>query len=399
MALSFLATMSVLVLEISRETLVEYSVASKKLHKVQSYYAARAGIELSLIRISIYSEIVSNYKQYLTDKKTLSFVNKIWDFDMSWPISSFLSEQDQQISQSLKNAIKGIEKKSFLKVKYYTKIHPQSLQIDVNNLGSPSQLLSSLTRKLILSLFEKEKKNNKKFNKKYLDVNFQELVNNMADWVDADNKGLNGVNESSYYDVGEGHNNQFMPPNQSFKSLSELHMVAGMKDDFYELLLPHITLSGEKGLNLNRNQNLNYLFHSQILDEEELELLTDQIKEEKGLLTEEKWKDFLNNIEKLEKFQDEPFILDSFAEDMFLISSTGDQKNVTSEIRVYTQNIEKNKVKLQKLLDLEHKRKIEELKGLPSSPPSSPSSETTNSNRNRQTNKMSSPTIVHWQEI
>jgi general secretion pathway protein K len=42
-----------------------------------------------------------------------------------------------------------------------------------------------------------------------------------------------------------------MPPNRPLRTLDELHMVAGMKDDFFTLLQGKVTIFGSKGININ----------------------------------------------------------------------------------------------------------------------------------------------------
>jgi general secretion pathway protein K len=44
-------------------------------------------------------------------------------------------------------------------------------------------------------------------------------------------------------------------PNRPFKTMEELHMVAGMTDEIYEILTPQITLYGVKGINVNQAES------------------------------------------------------------------------------------------------------------------------------------------------
>src|SRR5262249_55936777 len=49
-------------------------------------------------------------------------------------------------------------------------------------------------------------------------------------------------------DAGRG---DFIPPNQALKTIQELHMIAGMDDELYDLLSPRLTVYGSKGINVN----------------------------------------------------------------------------------------------------------------------------------------------------
>jgi general secretion pathway protein K len=91
---------------------------------------------------------------------------------------------------------------------------------------------------------------NEKFAEKYRGYNFDELVNNIADYIDEDSDSLNGGDEGgAYRDVSEP--GVTMPPNRSLRTIDELHQVAGMNDEFFNLLEPKLTVYGSKGVNVN----------------------------------------------------------------------------------------------------------------------------------------------------
>ena len=50
-AIFSLALMILVAMEVSYETNVEYVVASQKVNRLKAYYAAKAGVELSLLRV------------------------------------------------------------------------------------------------------------------------------------------------------------------------------------------------------------------------------------------------------------------------------------------------------------------------------------------------------------
>ena len=79
---------------------------------------------------------------------------------------------------------------------------------------------------------------------KYDSGDFQDLLNNLADWVDPDNKSRSGGSEET---LEEGK----YPLNRSFLVLEEIKKTPGMTEEIYRVLKPHITVYGIKGLNIN----------------------------------------------------------------------------------------------------------------------------------------------------
>ena len=420
LAISFLMVMSFLVIEVSYETLVEYSISSKRLHKIQSHYAARGGIDIALLRLNAYQQALSivdrlpnpsgsNQSGSKLNSEMIEKINMIWNMPFDWPISSSIPIK---ISTSLKNAILDIEKKSFMKVPFSIRIEPQSTKIDINNLGSISTIIRNGTRRLILAIFNKEKRNNEAFNEKYEDFDFKKVVNNISDWVDANRQSGNGGSESSssYYDFGREHNKSFTPPNQSFKTLSELHMISGMTDELFEFLYPHITLYGPTGFNINMRENLTKLSQLKIFPSEMTEAISEKIAPEEDdstskyfnnrnelmkFLIEERNIDITNNENKF-PVQDFPFIFDF--EGYFQIMSIGTHRDISSTITTFTYDINLSKKNLKAYLNLEEEIRLrEEMKLSPPSPTLSPYFN--HNEKSRLPTKPKTPTIVYWREI
>ena len=78
MLLVFIAT------EVSYETQVEYTSASQDVNRLKSYYAAKAGIEISLLRVLIYKKALASLGSVLPDDQK-SMLDPIWSFPFAWP--------------------------------------------------------------------------------------------------------------------------------------------------------------------------------------------------------------------------------------------------------------------------------------------------------------------------
>ena len=65
LAMFTLTIVSFLAMELSYQTNVEYIVNSQSIQRLKAYYAARSGMELSLLRIKLYSQVQGQYAQML----------------------------------------------------------------------------------------------------------------------------------------------------------------------------------------------------------------------------------------------------------------------------------------------------------------------------------------------
>lgn len=244
MALTLLMWISV---ELSYDTSVDYVVASNEVNEVKAYYAAKAGLELSLFRIHLYKMAMQNLGGQLGPQKNI--LDMIWSFPMMWPPQI---PNDANVTEVDKGLIQSVVGESLMEAQYATTITAEGSRIDLNDLGSEIKALSEGTRRQVLKIFESELENNRQFYEKYSGFNFDEVLNNIADYVDADREGRNGGDERSVYrDLQLPDDVEVFPPNRSFITLDELHMVAGMTDDLFNVLKSRVTVYGVKGFNVN----------------------------------------------------------------------------------------------------------------------------------------------------
>jgi general secretion pathway protein K len=241
MAIVSMILLTFIITEISYETSVDYVIASQQVQRIQARYAAKSGVELSLLRIQLYKQAMAAFGEALGPNK--SMLDPIWKFPFMWPptLDGKMTGVDEEL-------IKSTVKESLMQAQYATTITPEGGALDINDLGSDIKTLKEATMKQLLQIFENETQLNDDFRTKHSNVRFDELVNNIADYIDEDSEGLNGSDEASpYRDIKD----EKLPPNRALRTLDELHQVAGMKDEFYELLAPRVTVYGTKGINVN----------------------------------------------------------------------------------------------------------------------------------------------------
>ena len=228
-------------LEIAKDSLIEYQSAVNSVKRVQAYYAAKSCTQISLLRIKAYQQATHSLGKSLPDPSMLDI---LWQFPLSWPMAI-----PTDLSSTNTDDIQKVTKSSTFKHQFSSQISSESGKIDINDLGSPSEGIRNKTRDQILTLFSAKLLDQSDFSKKYVNFRFDVLLNDMIDWVDSDKVRLEGGGaEASLYSERRS---EYIPPNQPFKTLEELHMVHGMTDEIYDILAPAITLYGGKGVNIN----------------------------------------------------------------------------------------------------------------------------------------------------
>lgn len=232
----FLAT------EVAQQSMSEYFSSATEVKKVQAYYAAEACLRLNLLRIKGYQQAT---KALGTMAPDLTMLDQIWSFPLSWPL-----DVPKDVSSFDNAAIKKTVGGSLLKEQFISSITAEGGKIDINDLGSPSKGLREKTKTQLLERFQaRVQDGDDSFSERYGSFNFIDLLNNIADWIDDDKESPNGGAENIMY--ADLHN-EFLPPNRPFKTMEELHMVAGMTDELFEILSKQVTLYGVKGINVNQ---------------------------------------------------------------------------------------------------------------------------------------------------
>ena len=328
MILTFLAT------EVAFRTNIENSIAVQRISRLRAYYAAKAGIELSLCRIMLYKKALASFGEQLGDSK--SMLDPIWQFPFMWPPA--LSEE---ISGVDKSQIQGAVAESKMEATYAVTIESEGGKIDINDLGSDSKALVKATRDQILQILQAEIENNEKFSEDYGTFDFEELTNNMIDWVDEGDESLNGGSEKNYYLEVD---NETIPPNTPFKTLKELHMVAHMTDEIYQILAQRVTVYGSKGVNVNYSDKA--VLKS--LDAQMTNKIVDEVINRRSSLAKggpfRNQDDFLNYLGSLgvqtDSFNPAGILLAFDAELNFRIRSVGQYGRVFREIEAVTYDFE-----------------------------------------------------------
>lgn len=401
MAVFSMMLMSVIAIEISNLTTVEYLVSSQSLNQVRAHYAAKSGVKFSLLRIKMYQKASKQFGEQLKGQEHL--LDMIWNMDMTWPpiIPPTISQVDQGMIQS------AVDESIFVG-QFSTKIQSESQKIDINDLASESKTLAEATKNQLLQLFQNELDTNDKFYDEFSSFRFEELVNDMADWVDEDSESLNGGGERSRYKV----RSDFLPPNQSFKSIQELRMLPTMKDSIFDFLKDKITIYGIKGVNINYAGKEEIQSLSPFFEEEETKTIIEYREDpEKGGYFKDKddFLKFVSDVLRLDRAEVEktlpPLVFKSVVN--FKIESIGNYANLKKTIEVITFNLESTAENLANLIKTEEDEATPQDQSTGAAPPSTdttskdPTTEDQSQpdNTTNQTEESKGPPIIiYWNE-
>lgn len=398
MAIFAVTMLMVIATEIMYETNVELAVSSQSVNQVKAHYAAQAGVEISLLRIFIFRKAAA----LVGDSPLKSMLDPIWQMPFAWP-----PIVPESISRVNKEEIADAVKESTMQGQYFATIEAESAKLDVNDLASPLQGIVDNTKRRIKDIFLGRIETDEKFSKKWQNYDFDRLINNMKDYVDEDKTSEDGGQESiKYSDMGKA---DAYPPNQPFKTIEEIHMVAEMPDELFDVLRPNITIYGSKGLNVNYagKEIFRAMDPRQFTDERIAKIMERRSDANAGGPFKDD-KDFLGFIQSqgiddrwYKNEKGDPKVLLLFdAEYNFRIKSRGRSGKVEKEITAMVYDFDRVKSRLK---ELANKQSLANASPVPSPSPS-PGPGGGNANTNANTadkNKVPNerPNIVYWNEI
>ncbi len=389
LAITGLALMIFVAVEVSFDTQVEYISASQTVNRLKAYYAAKAGVEISLLRISIYKQALAAAGPQLGEKAQ-TLLNPIWQLPLSWPLMI-----PDGVNAVDKDELESTTKESLMDAQYMTTIEGEGGRIDINDLASPSKELQQTIHNQIVQIFENKKETDEKFREKYSNVQFKEIVDNMADWVDEDSEGRGRGSESDLYQNNRDDGD--LPPNQPFKTVDELHMVSGMTDEFFKLLQPRITVFGTKGINVNTApRELLKSLSTQIDDEKlgQIDARRNDPKKGGPFRDKDDFFSFLSGIGvRTEAIEDAKIPLIFDAEFNFRIVSSGRFGNSRREITVITYDIDNITPRFTDIIAEANKQP-----GDPAAPPPPPPNPAPEAPKKTYKVPKGRPRVVSWKE-
>lgn len=332
MAITCVLLISYIAMEVSYDSLVEYNVNVNSLNRLKAYYAARAGVDLSLLRIKTFQQASATFGKQLGGQSEM--LDQIWKFPFAWPVP-----MPDGLTGVDKDQIKSALKESIMDAAYVVTIEDEGSKLDLSDLASPSKILADSTRRRLLDIFQNKLKNDPEFQRKYGNFRFEELVNAITDWQSKSRSGVGGGDKRAGY---SGYPENY-PPNRGFRTLQELRLVNGMNEDFYDLLEPAITIYGMKAINPNQaSKEVLKSLDPEITDEIADAIIKRRDNPNEGgpfKNKEDFWGFITGRGARLgDKTEETPLIFDKVVN--FRIKSTGEYAGVSREITVVVMDLQ-----------------------------------------------------------
>jgi general secretion pathway protein K len=388
-AVACLLMITYIAIEVTYDTSIEYAVNSNGLNRLKSYYAAKAGVDIALLRIKVFQKVQNQFGKQLGPNADM--LNEIWRMPFAWPLPV-----PDDVNAVDKDAIKEMVKDSTMDASYIVTIEDEGSKIDLNDLASPSQVLRDNARNQLLAIFTQKLKTDEEFNRKYSSTNFDDLISSIQGWMTSTSKLSNGQDKRQGYEELNSSTNtgDYFPPNRAFRSIAELHMVPMMNDDFYALLEPVVTIYGMKGINPNiATKDVLKSLDAGITDEVADELI--KRREDPNLGgpykdSQDFWSYATGKGARLEGDPNKvPLIFDSIMN--FRIKSIGQYASVSSEITAIVMDFAQTAGKMKGYLDKEKPSPTPSVSPTPTPSPSA-------SNTASDAQNSGPPRIVYWNE-
>ncbi|MBI4042247.1 MAG: general secretion pathway protein GspK [Deltaproteobacteria bacterium] len=266
LVLMTVAMISVVLIEILYTTNVQRFSTQNVGDGTKAYYLAKTGIYMGMLELKIHDTLSKSpiIKQALGDNAAL--LDLIWQLGFSYPPPFSAAEGITE-----KMAVESIQKKSNIDGTIVATIEDLSSKINLNLLAEEKTrkpILAQLTNLLI-----GEKARNENFAKKYVNLNAEELVNNIADYIDFDGERIQGGDEDALY---SGSSIVQLPLNRPFVTISQVRGVKGIDEGLYQFFSSHCTVFGAQGINVNTASAALLQSISTELAEEDLQKILDR---------------------------------------------------------------------------------------------------------------------------
>ena len=391
LAIFTIVLVSYLATELAYETNVEYLVNSAAVNRVKAYYAARAGVELSLLRIKIYSQVVGQLNSQAKGMVKQDLIDMIWKMPFTWP-PTLPDEVDQVQKEMISDKVKD----SLMEANYSATISDEGSKINVNSLWTITKAMRDATRQQLIMLFKDKMRDDEKWARAHQDLNPEDLIDNMQDWVCPSNQSSRGGDKSSRFSsMGDGY-----PPNRGFRTVDEIRLVPGMTEDAFAVIRDQVTVFGMQGINPNVASkdvlmSLDFSITSKIADEI-IQHRDDTVAGGPFTDANDFWKFVATQGARLDPSVQNaiPIITDSIYN--FRISSTGSDKNTSSEITAITYDLTKSSAQSYNLLKTESSPSSNPANAATATP-AQPNTPQNPANNNNSASK-GPPRIVYWNE-
>ena len=214
---------------------IEYQFKRYRINELQARHNAKSGAGLSLLRVYIFKGIEKSLSGKW-ESIARPLLDRIWAFPFVWPLSPL-----ETMLKSEKQDLEKLNKQSFFKGAYVSSLSVEDGLLDLNDLSSPLDTLMRITFTTLFNLLSRAVEQSPELKEKYGAEKLSEILGNLSDWASP----YGGFREEPLEEEGKE------PLKRSFASIEEIKKVPGISPKIFEILKPHTTVYGTKGLNIN----------------------------------------------------------------------------------------------------------------------------------------------------
>lgn len=334
LVLSFIMMITFIAKELAFESRAEYEFSNVSYRELKAYHAAKSAMELSLFRVMLYQQVKSQFGDKVPDASMLDI---IWSFPMAWPPA--LGEDASLVA---KDDMETVVEATLQDAEWFATITPEGSKIDLNDLDSPSKSLKAAIAKQIVQLIRNRLDQDDDWADENANLDPEEIVKHLVDYVDKDSESQVGGNESSYYNDNSISNNVDLPPNRMFRTMDEIQRIPGIDAVLYAHLAPQFTLYGIRAINVNHASVEVLMSIDPQITKEIAEDIRAQIQnpDEGPFKTEDDFKNYISKDIDIGSFNPDKIPLVFVEESAFNIDVTGSYKKTVRGIRATVFNIE-----------------------------------------------------------
>lgn len=255
---------TIMIFEFQYAAMVERQLAYNQLHQMQAYYLAKAGARVGLLRTSLYGRAQKSAQsigQSFGGINIKPFLEMIWQL----PVPAFPPARGSlgKMLKADKDAAEKVLKETQISDgQYIHTIANESSKININflvlpasslndrpNFRPPVKSLAEQVGLMLITMIDNMMKASEDPYEEFPNLNPEELVLDIMDWVNQGQARLAGGSKDTFY---ESQNPPYKAKRNRFYTLDELKLVRGMTDHLFEKLRPYITVYSQDGkININ----------------------------------------------------------------------------------------------------------------------------------------------------
>ena len=251
MVLSTTAFIMILLQNTISQTQMARGQVSAELQSLQSYYAAKAGMEINILRVKAYKRMrqVIELNKDRGAEIMAPFTDIIWQAPFNWP-----PELNENLDGAIaEEEINKLKKNSLMQADFRTSLIPASSFLNLNDLASPMGSVSEWSFQMFVRLISNLRQLHTNLSDEISEEDIPDIVTNIKDWADPDSDKGRLLTDDF---LSNGENALYPSPinapnNRAFMSIQELKQVEGVSDLLFQYLKPYITIYGEMGLHIN----------------------------------------------------------------------------------------------------------------------------------------------------